>query len=95
MWRRTWNGVAAVRLMAAPRDTLGIRQPEKEEAQRRMFRLAEDDRAHAQAAASWSLQSELGLYPGLRRLQSGTHAKSEHCSSGVSRGQSVSRVASS
>ena len=49
----------------------GCHQPEEEEADRRMLRLAEDNRAHAEAAASWSLQSGLDLQLSLRCLQSG------------------------
>jgi transposase len=69
-------------------------QPKKEEANRRMLRLAEDDCADAQAAAPWSLQGGLDLYLRLRGLQSGAHAKPRGRSScGVSRGRSVSRSA--
>ena len=72
------------------------RQPEKEEADRRMLRLAEDDRAHAEGSASWGWQSALDLYSRLRRLQSGAHAKpGRRGSGGVSRGRRVSVTASS
>ena len=69
-------------------------QPKKEEANRRVLRLAEDDCADAQAAAPWSLQGGLDLHVRLRGLQSGAHAKPRGRSScGVSRGRSVSRSA--
>ena len=68
----------------------------KEEADRRMLRLAEDDCADAEGAASRSLQSGLDLYLRLRRLQSGAHAKpGRRSSGGVSRGRRVSSGASS
>ncbi len=54
----------------------------KEEADRRMLRLAEDHRAHAEGSTSWCLQSALDVHAGLRRLQSGAHAEPVHCSSG-------------
>ena len=51
-----------------------------------MLRLAEDDRADAEGAASWGVQSALDLYPRLRGLQSGAHAKpGRRSSGGVSR----------
>jgi Phage integrase, N-terminal SAM-like domain len=66
-------------------------QSEKEEAHRRVLRLAEDDCPNAQGAPSRSLQSALDFCSGLRRLQSGAHAKSGRRSSGgVSPGRSVS-----
>ena len=66
----------------------------KEEANRRVLRLAEDDCADAKAAAPWRLQGGLDLHFRLRRLQSGAHAKPRGRSScGVSRGRSVSRSA--
>ena len=78
MWRRTMRDEAAARLMTARRGMLGYRpQPEKEEADRGMLRLAEDHRADAQGAASRGVQGRLDLYLRLRRLQSGAHAESE------------------
>jgi hypothetical protein len=60
-----------------------------------MLRLAEDDSAPAEGSASWGGQSALDLYPGLRRLQSGSHAKPGRRSSGdVTRSRSVSVRAS-
>ena len=60
----------------------------KEEADRRMLRLAEDDRAFAQSAPSRGVQSPLDFYPRLCRLQSGAHAKSHgRVSDRVSRGR--------
>jgi len=46
-----------------------------------MFRLAEDRRPDAQGAPSRAVQSPLDLYPCLRCLQSGAHAKSGRRSS--------------
>ena len=43
-----------------------------------MLRLAEDDSAHAEGSPSRGVQSALDLYPRLRRLQSGAHAKLDH-----------------
>jgi hypothetical protein len=47
-----------------------------------MLWLAEDDRAHGQGSASRGEQSALDIYPRLRRLQSGAHAKPGRRSSG-------------
>src|ERR1700722_13581946 len=94
MWRRTttawrqrdrWTHDAAPRL---------CHQSKKEEANRRVLRLAEDDCADEKAAAPWRLQGGLDLHFRLRGLQSGAHAKPRGRSScGVSRGRSVSRSA--
>ena len=60
-----------------------------------MLRLAEDDCADAEGAASRRLQSGLDFYLRLRRLQSGAHAKPDRRSSGgVSPGRRVSAGAS-
>ena len=64
-------------------------QPAKTEADRRMFRLAEDGRAAAEGATSRPGEGGLGVRLRLRDLQSGAHAKS--CdSAGVGRGPSIS-----
>jgi Transposase DDE domain len=66
----------------------------EEKTNRRMFRMVEDDRAHAEAATSRSMQSGLDLYLRLRRLQPGAHAESGRRGSGeVVPGRSVSRKA--
>ena len=62
----------------------------EEEANRRMFRLAQDGRTPEEGALSRGVQSALGFYSRLRRLQSGAHAKSGRRSpSGVSRSRSL------
>jgi hypothetical protein len=66
----------------------GLSQNE-EEAYRRMLRLAEDNRAATEGAASWSLESGLGLYVCLCGLQSGAHAESDR---GIFRGVSSGRA---
>ncbi len=53
------------------------RQPTEEEAHRRVFRVAEDDRVAAESASSWDFQGGLGIHLRLCRLQSGAYAKSE------------------
>ena len=59
-----------------------------------MLRLAEDDRADAKGSASRGEQSALDIYPRLRRLQSGAHAKLDHRSWGrVSQDRAVSAAA--
>jgi len=66
-------------------------QPEEEEANRGMFRLAEDGGGAAEGAPSRSCESGLDFYLRLRRLQPGAHAQSGGRSSGgVGRGRSVS-----
>jgi hypothetical protein len=68
-------------------------QPEEEEADRGMLRLAEDCRADAEGPTSRSEQSGLDIYPGLR-LESGAHAQpGRRRYDGVSPGRGVSRGA--
>jgi len=64
----------------------------KEEAHRRVFRLAEDDCAITQGAPSRNVEGGLDVYLCLRGLQLGAHAKPDgHCgSSAVGSGRSVS-----
>ena len=55
-----------------------------------MLRLAEDNCADAEGAASRSLQSALDLHSGVRGLQSGAHAKpGRSSSSGVTQNRGV------
>src|SRR5215472_16413144 len=69
-------------------------ESKKEEADRRMLWVAEDDCAPAEAASSWSLQGGLDLCLRVCRLQSGAHAKSErYRSCWISSGGSVSHGA--
>jgi hypothetical protein len=71
-------------------------QPEKTKADRRVLRLAEDDRPGAEGSASWSVQSGLDLYLRLRGLQSGAHPKLGCRGLGaVSHGRRVSPAAQS
>ena len=55
-----------------------------------MFRLAEDNSAHAEGSASRGGQSALDIYPRLCRLQSGANAKPDRRSSGKSQSRCVS-----
>src|ERR1017187_10931859 len=52
-------------------------QPTKEEANRRMFRVAQDDRVVAESASSWDFQGGLGIHVRLCRLQPGAYAEPE------------------
>lgn len=72
----------AALLMPAPRGVRVRCESKKAEADRRMFRLTEDDCPDAQAATSRGGQSALDLYSRLRSLQSGAYAKPSHRSSG-------------
>src|SRR5581483_6043493 len=64
-------------------------QSAETEAHRRMFWLAEDHRAAAQGAASWSGEGRLGVCLRLRRLQPGPAAKPVGAA-GVGQARSVS-----
>jgi hypothetical protein len=64
------------------------RQSEEKEAHRRVFRMAEEDRAIAEGSASWNLQSGMGLHLRGRGLQLSPYEESGD-SSNVSRGRSV------
>jgi transposase len=52
-------------------------QPTEEEAHRRVFRVAEDDRAAAESASSRDLQGGLGIHLRLCRLQPGAYSEPE------------------
>ena len=74
--------------MLARRGTRIRHQPEEEEANRRVLRMAEDDRAVAEGAASWNLQGGMGLHLRGRGLQLSPDEESGD-SSDVSRDRSV------
>ena len=67
-------------------------QPTEEEAHRRVFRVAEDDRAAAESASSRDFQGGLGIHLRLCRLQPGAHAEPEPSagSTRLSRGKPAS-----
>ena len=68
-------------------------QPTKEEADRRMFRLAEDDCAAAEGTTSRDVQGGLGVHLRLCRIQPGADAEPEPSggSTWVSRGEQAPR----